>query len=213
MDGKRIIFVAFILLLGINVTKAQRTWFEFEISKSVGENLEIALAPEIRFKENFELHEYFFEPKIEYKFNKYFALGANYRYGNNPDKDGNAQWLGRYAVEAKTGYDWKKFEAQIRIRYTNFDDFGSDKEDSSNYLRFKFQLEYDIERIDIKPYVAYEVYRSLVEGTYEKARWESGLEYKINKHHRVGAYFRLSDYLTDDTESLKIIGLSYKFKI
>lgn len=210
---KKILWSLLTLLLAGISAQAQRTWFEFEISKSLGEKLEIALAPEIRFKEKFELQQYFFEPKIEYKFNKLFALGANYRVGNNPDKDGNAQWFGRYALEAKTGYDWKKLEAQLRIRYTNFDDFGSDNEDSSNYLRFKFQLEYDIEKIDVKPYVAYELYRSLVDKINEKARWEGGLDYKINKHHRVGAYFRLSDYLTNDSESLKIIGLSYKFKL
>ena len=110
------------LLVGLSV-QAQRTWFEFEVSKSLGEKLEIALAPEIRFKESFELHEYFFEPKIEYKFNKYFALGANYRLGNNPDKEGNAQWFGRYGLEAKTGYEWRRLEAQFRLRYTNSDDF------------------------------------------------------------------------------------------
>lgn len=201
-----------ILLLGETAVYAQRTWFEFEISKSLGKKLEIALAPEIRFKEDFKLQEYFFEPKIEYDFNKYFALGANYRFGNNPDKHGNAQWFGRYALEAKTGYELKRLGAQFRVRYTNFDDFGGDEDDRTNYLRFKFQLDYDIKKLDLKPYFLYELYRNLAEGDFTKARWESGLEYKINKHHRVGAYFRLNDYLVDDEESVKIIGVSYKYK-
>lgn len=210
---KKVIVNLLILLATASVAQAQRTWFDFEISKSLNKKLEIALAPEIRFKENFELHEYFFEPKIEYKFNKYFALGANYRFGNNPDKDGNAQWFGRYSLDAKTGYDWKKLEAQFRLRYANSDDFSDDEDERTNYLRFKFQLEYDFKKLDLKPYVAYELYRNLTEGDFTKARWESGLEYKINKHHRVGAYFRLNDYLVDDEESIKIIGLSYKFKL
>ena len=210
---KKVVWSLLVLMLAGLSVQAQRTWFEFEVSKSLGEKLEIALAPEIRFKEKFELHEYFFEPKIEYKFNKYFALGANYRFGNNPDKDGNAQWFGRYALEAKTGYEIKNLEAQFRLRYTNYDDFGGDDGDRTNYLRFKFQLEYDIKKLDLKPYVAYELYRNLGEGEFTKARWETGLDYKINKHHRVGAYFRLNNYLVEDEESVKIIGLSYKFKI
>jgi len=201
-----------ILLATISVSEAQNTWFEVEISKSLSKKLDVALAPQIRFKDNFELQEYFFEPKIEYKFNKYFALGVNYRLGNNPDKDGNAQWYGRYGFDAKTGYDWKRLEASFRLRYTNTDDFGENADERINYLRFKFQLEYDIKKIDLKPYIAYEVYRNLGEGEYTKARLETGLEYKINKHHRVGAYYRVNNYLTTDDENVKIIGLSYKFK-
>ncbi|HPF51939.1 MAG TPA: DUF2490 domain-containing protein [Draconibacterium sp.] len=208
---KRIFWVVIILFFSYSAADAQRTWFEFEISKSLGDKLQIGLAPQIRFKEKFELHEYFFEPNIEYKFNKYFSLGANYRIGNNPDKDGNAQWYGRYALEAKTGYEWRRLEAKFRLRYTNTDDFGGEPGDQINYLRFKFQLEYDIKEIDLKPYAAYEAYRNLVEGDFTKVRWEGGLEYKINKHHRVGAYYRLNDYLVTDDETFKIIGLTYKF--
>ncbi|WP_167619447.1 DUF2490 domain-containing protein [Maribellus sediminis] len=209
---KRWICALFLAIVSITTVNAQRSWFEFEISKELSDKLEISLAPEIRFKENFELQQYFFEPKIEYSFNKYFSLGANYRVGNNPDKDGNAQWFGRYAVEGKTKYDWKKLEAQFRLRYTNFDDFGGEESDRSNYLRMKFQLEYDIKKLDLKPYALYEVYRNLAQGDFTKARWEGGLQYKINKHHRVGAYFRFNDYLVNDDESVKILGLAYKYK-
>lgn len=210
---KKLFWSLLIVLLSLINARGQRTWFEFEVAKSLGEKFEIALAPQIRFKEELKLHEYFFEPKIEYDFNKYFALGANYRVGNNPDKDGKAQWYGRYTLDAKTGYDWKNFETQFRLRYTNFDDFGGDESNASNYLRFRLQLEYNIEKIDMKPYISYELYRNLVQGVYERARWESGLEYKFNKHHRVGVYFRLNDYLASNDESLKIIGISYKFKL
>ncbi|WP_340113764.1 DUF2490 domain-containing protein [Maribellus mangrovi] len=206
------IYTLVLIAIGFISAQAQRTWFEFEISKELSKKLEISLAPEIRFKENFELHEYFFEPKIEYDLNKYFSLGANYRFGNNPDKDGNAQWFGRYAVEGKAGYEWKDLEAQFRLRYTNSDDFGGDDNDRSNYLRMKFQLEYEIGKTDLKPYALCELYRNLRLGEYSKARWEGGLKYKINKHHRVGAYFRLNDYLVEDDESIKILGLAYNYK-
>lgn len=209
---KRFLFMMMALLFCGTVANAQRTWFEFEISKSLTKKLEIALAPEIRFKEGFEMQEYFFEPKIEYSFNKYFSLGANYRFGNNPNKDGDAQWFGRYGFDAKTGYDWKKLEAEFRLRYTNYDDFEDEDNDPVQNMRFKFKFDYDIDKMDLKPYFAYELYRNLAENEFTKARWETGLQYKINKHHRVGAYFRLNDYLQSDTESVKIIGLSYKFK-
>ena len=46
---KKIIVNLLILLATASVVKAQRTWFDFEISKSLNKKLEIALAPEIRF--------------------------------------------------------------------------------------------------------------------------------------------------------------------
>lgn len=208
---KKLIVLVVLSAFSVVPAIAQQSWFEFEISKKIGKKFELALAPEIRFAEDFILDKYFIEPKLEYQFNKYLELGASYRLGNNLTKKGNDQWFGRFGVEAKTAYEWKNLEAQLRLRYTNSDDF--EDLDQTNYIRAKFGLEYAVKKLDLKPYAAYELYRSLDLGTFDKARWETGLEYKISKHHRVGAYFRLNDYLNSDDESVKIIGVSYKLKL
>jgi len=206
---QKFFLTAFLIVTFCSAVSGQRTWFEFGISKSLNEKLKVSLDPEIRFKEGFELNEYFIEPGLEYEFFKFLSLGGSYRIGNNLKKDGSAQWYGRYSLEVKSEYDWKQLEAQIRIRYTNYDDLIGENSDKVNYLRFKLKLEYDIEKLKLKPYGVYEIYRNLHENDFTKARWEAGLEYKINKHNDVGAYFRLNDYLTDK-ESVKIIGVFYK---
>jgi|GEM_PF-928655 len=206
----RYLLTTFVILLISSAAWGQRMWFEFGIAKSISDKFEISLDPEVRFKEGFDLNEYFIEPGMEYEFVKYFSIGASYRVGNNLKKDGSAQWFGRYALDAKSEYDWKRLETQLRIRYTNYDDLIGENSDKVNYLRFKLKLEYDLNGTDFRPYAVYEIYRNLQENEFTKTRWEAGAEYKISKHHAVGAYFRLNDY-RDDEDSVKIIGITYKF--
>ncbi|MCK3685869.1 DUF2490 domain-containing protein [Maribellus sp. YY47] len=208
---KKLFYTVVLVAVSSVAAMAQQTWFEFDVSKELGDKLEISLAPELRFDEDFKLDEYFFEPGVAYAFNDYFALGGSYRLGNNQNKKGEDRWYGRFAFDAKTAYKWNNLQAKLRLRYTNSDDFTENEK--TNYFRAKFDLEYAIKKLDLEPYVAYELYRDLDAGEYSKARWESGLQYKINKHHRVGAYFRLNDYLHSDKASVKIIGLSYKLKL
>lgn len=191
---------------------AQRTWFEIEVEKDIGDNLEVSFSPEVRLKEGMELNEYFFEPAVRYDFNDYFSLGANYRFGNNLTNDGKSQWFGRYAFDARTGYEWERLTARFRVRFSNFEDFGDDEDENEKYLRFRFKLDYEIKKIDLTPYFLLEFYRNLALKEFRKTRWESGIEYKINKHHEVGIYYRLNDY-TYDKESISIIGLTYKLSL
>jgi len=208
---RKLLYTAIVMVVASFAAKAQQTWFELEASKDLGEKFQIFIAPEFRYNEGFKLDEYFVEPGVEYKFSDYFSLLGSYRIGNNQNKKGEDRWFGRFAIDAKTGYGWKNLEAKLRLRYTNADDFTVDEK--TNYFRTKLELEYSIKKLDLKPYFDYEFYRDLDAGEFTKARWEAGLQYKISKHHRVGAYFRLNDYLHSDKETIKIIGLSYKFKL
>ena len=133
---------------------------------------------------------------LEYKLNKYFATGASYRLGNNLNKKGEAKTFGRFALDAKTGYEWEKSEIQFRLRYTNDDDFNSDNS-NENYFRFRLKYNYSVKKLNLKPYAICELYRSLEQKEFDKARYEAGLEYKISKKHRIGTFYRVHDYLTE----------------
>ncbi len=204
----------FILLLTLFASSAfaQRLWLETEIDYEITKNLEAYLAPEIRFKEQLELKEYFLQGGLEYSFNKYFQLGAGYRFGYDINKNDEHESFGRFNIDAKTEYKWNRFNPEFRLRFTNADDFADDNA-STDYLRYKLVLKYDIKKWDLKPYIAYEWYQNLDAGELDKARFETGLNYKINKHHRVGAYYRTNNYLIEDKDTRHIIGISYKFKL
>ncbi|WP_321372475.1 DUF2490 domain-containing protein [uncultured Draconibacterium sp.] len=191
---------------------SQRTWFETEFTAEIADNLEFAVSPEIRFKEGFELKEYFLQAGIEYKFSKYFRLGAGYRFGYNINKDDEHESFGRFNIDAKTGFKWNRFNPKFRLRYTNADDFADDNE-TKNYLRYRLELEYSIKKLDLEPYILNEWYHELDAKEFNKSRIEVGLMYKLNKHHKIGAYYRVNKYLKSDKDDRSIIGVSYKFSL
>jgi len=208
---KKIILITILAIVSAQAF-SQRTWFDAEFNTKIAKHLDLSVAPEVRFKEGFELKEYFIQPSLEYKFSKYFRLGVGYRFGYNINNDDEHESFGRFNIDAKTGFKWNNFNPKFRLRYTNADDFADDN-DVANYLRYKFELEYNWKKLDLQPYVAFEWYQDLDEKEFSKSRYEGGLMYKINKHHKIGAYFRANNYLNSDKETRNIIGISYKFDL
>ena len=206
----------FILLIFAGIfcpfAKAQQSWFEFEVSKEIFKNLELSVSPELRFEKIPDLKEYFLDAGLEYEFSKYFSLGTKYRIGNNIKNSGKTETYGRFAIEAKGKYKWKKLDSQLRIKYTNADDFTDEDEENTNYLRFRYKLDYSIKKLHLKPYAAYEIYRDIKEKEFNKARYEAGMMYKLNKHNALGAYYRMNVKLGEDDKT-GIIGLVYNLKL
>jgi hypothetical protein len=198
----------FISLTGLS----QNLWVEAEVTGEILKNLEISLSPQVRFQEELNLDEYFFDTGLEYDFNKYFSAGAAYRLGNNITKKGETEKFGRFALDTKAKHEWNDLEAQFRLRYTNDSDYGNDNNEKDYYLKARLKLEYAFKKPDIIPYGLYELYRNLPEKTFDKSRYEAGLEYRLTKKHRIGAFYRIHDSLVDD-ETIHILGMNYKLKL
>lgn len=205
-------FTTLIMLLSIPVL-AQYTWIETEFSTKLAKKLEISVSPEVRFKESLELKEYFIQPALEYKFHKYFRLAAGYRFGYNINKKDEHEAFGRFHIDAKTGYKWNGFHTKFRLRFSNEDDFSDDDEETTNFLRYKLGIEYNIKKADLEPYLSYEWYQDMDKNKLTKAHFEGGLMYKINKHHKIGAYYRANFYADSDKDTKNILGISYKFDL
>ncbi len=209
---RRIVIIGILGLLTLQMN-AQRTWIETDFSAKITENFEFTLSPELRFNEGWDLKEYFIEPSLEYSINKYLKFSGGYRLGYNINKKDEREGFGRFRLDAKTGLKWMNFRPKFRIRYTNGDDFTDDDDEETEYLRYKFSLGYKLDKIKTEPYVAYEWYRDLEAQEFNKARFEAGFLYKLNNHHKVGAYYRTNNYLVKNKETVKIIGISYKFSL
>lgn len=208
------LFITTLFFLTLTLTAfSQRTWIETEVTKELGKKFELSVSPQARFRENLDLKEYFIETSLEYKFHEYLQLAAGYRFGYDINKKQEHLGFGRIQLDAKTGFEWNNLQPKFRLRYTNADDFGDNGYDAVHYLRYKFELEYNIKKINTEPYVLYELYHDLQNKGLGKTRLESGLVYRINKKHRVGAYYRLNDYLNIEKTSIHIIGILYKLKL
>ena len=210
---KKYITGIFIILAFLQSVRAQRTYLETEVSGEIFENFEISLSPQIRFREGFDLNEYFFDTGAEYKFNRYFSAATSYRLGTNVSKDGDHTNFGRFAFDAKTKINLNNFEPKFRLRYTNLnEDFSEESETKYHFLRYKLELEYHISDSLFKPYIYSEFFQNLTETGANGIRFEGGLNYKINKHNMVGAYYRISSSINTG-ECFDVIGLTYKLKL
>lgn len=80
-------------------------------------------------------------------------------------------------------------------------------------LRSRLQVEYDIKGVPFEPYASVEMYNDFDGFKIKKMRYTIGGDYKINKKHSIGLYYRYQDFPDkDDDESTHILGVGYKFK-
>lgn len=208
---KRYFLLLMIQSIIITAAKAQRTYLETEISSEVFKHFELTFSPQIRFRDGFELKQYLFDAGVEYKINKHFSFGTSYRLGTNITTKGDKENFGRFAFDAKTKIKWKLFEPRFRLRYSNEnDDFGDDDDSKYNYFRYKLELGYNFPESGFKPYISGEYFQNFTKSEQNKMRFEGGLNYKINSHNTVGAYYRLN---SSGSNSFDVVGLSYKLKL
>lgn len=87
------------------------------------------------------------------------------------------------------------------------------KSKSDHKLRSRLAVSYDIKGCAFEPFAEVEVYNQLDKAfAYDKVRYTIGAEYKINKEHKVKAYYRYQDYADIEEVSGHILGLGYAFE-
>jgi len=211
MDTKKSVILLILLsVLGFRGL-GQQTWIDAEFSGKIIKRLELSFVPEARFENPFELKEYFVSTGLEYKLHDYLSLGGSYRIGEKIKNNGSSETVSRFAFDAKTQYEWKNLEAQFRARYANTDDFGDEESSAIQYFRYRLKLDYSLKKFGLSPYLSYEIFRDLEEKEFTKARYDAGVVYSISKSHKIGIYYRRSDYI-DSEKFINILGVSYRYK-
>lgn len=141
---KRIRILLFILAIlsttSIFAQNGPATWFELEFSKKIVKNLKVEFNPELRLHGGFEMDTYILEGGLSYKLYKYLTLAGYYRYENEynyREKRQIYEWepSNRFAFDAKTGFELKRFDMQFRVRYTNGSDFDQTTDSKTSYFR------------------------------------------------------------------------------
>lgn len=85
---------------------------------------------------------------------------------------------------------------------------------TTNYLRSRLELEYNIRHCPLTPFVSYELSNDLSGGfSTDKTRLSIGTDWKISKQHTVSvAYLYQNGHDDDDNNDIHVIDISYKFK-
>lgn len=199
------------------------TWVELEFSKKIVKNLKVEFNPELRLFGGFEMDTYILEGGLSYKLHEYLTLAGYYRYENEKnyrEKREIYEWesSNRFAFDAKTAFELKRFNLQFRLRYTNGSDFDETTDNKDSFFRYRGKIDYNIKGSKIVPYVSVEAFHDLNLKYVDKMRYTSGLSYPINKNNEVGLFYRLQDYFESDglalekQESMHIIGIGYSLK-
>ncbi len=217
-ENNKASILAFILILIISfITKilmGQETewnyWTSVELNKDLNKKISLSFSPEVRFTNQFNVDEYFFEAGADYKLCKYLKVGGNYRFLINEREKKSTEYYGRIALDLKGKYEINKLGIHLRTRYCNYSEFDSEEDNSAEpYLRYRLKLKYNISKLNITPLVSMELFHQLNDNEINKTRTTVGLEYKMGKVSKLGLKYLVQNYLDDDYRK-NILSLEYK---
>jgi len=121
--------------------------------------------------------------------------------------------LGRFDLSLRERWQYTYRPETTVQRYDVDEDEWEDKVKdgkAQHVLRSRVQLEYDIPRCKVEPYVSAEFYNA--SGGLKKIRYTVGADWKINKQNSIGAFYRYIDAKEEDDLNQHVIGIGYKYK-
>lgn len=84
---------------------------------------------------------------------------------------------------------------------------------STNLLRSRFQIEYNIKNCSFTPFASCELFNSLDDGlSNQKTRWTIGTDFALNKKNSIEVYYRYQKKSDDDESNGNILGMGYSIK-
>ncbi len=200
------------------ITQDLEQWTSIGLSKKINKHWKITLEEEFRFTEDIsKLDVFFIGLGLDYKFNKHFTVGANYRFYQNKNSDGILQNQHRLSADFQYKYKISRFKVAYRLRFQNKDeDFFTNESGNNLYnLRNRFSVDYNINNFKLDPYFDIELFRRFENGEdsyFNKIRWTLGIEYSITKKSDIELFYRIDNELNQDyAKDTYIIGLGYKF--
>jgi predicted porin len=223
---ENIILILLILSGSIFTVKAQDTkitgdleqWTSIGISKKINKSWSISLDQEMRFSKDISQFDiYLADLGVDYKINKHFTLGANYRFYQNKDSYGNFQTEHRWSSDLKYKQKINRFTLAYRMRFQNKDEDFFTGETSNNLynLRNKFSIDYNIKSFKLDPFFDVELYRQIEDvNTTEltKLRWTLGVEYSLKSLGDIQLFYRIDNELNQSyNKDTYIVGVGYKF--
>ena len=196
-------------------------WYEASASKDIWKDLRFDLEASIRTNENARnIEKFYIEPGLRYKFNDYFTAGVYYRFIDQKEKDDKYHPRHRWFFQMKgTAPSVARFTFSVRYRIQQqFKTYIEDPEDEEAqwYQRVRFELEYDVKGIPIKPYINAEMHTQLFSpNEYPADKWRSmvGIEYTFHKRHTVGLEYIYNDSRVTKPPYENLLGITYSVKL
>ena len=196
-------------------------WYEAKAEKKIWKDLRFDLEASIRTNEEArKIEKFYIEPGFRYKFNEYLNAGIYYRFIDQKEKDGKLYPRHRWFLQVKgTAPSMARFTFGVRYRIQQqFKTYIDDPEDEEPqwYQRIRFELDYDVKGVPLKPYINAEMHTQLFSpNEFFADKWRSmiGIEYTLNKKHTFGIEYIYNDSRVTKPPYENILGLTYSVKL
>lgn len=194
-------------------------WTGPMIKYKIGKKVRLDFEQQFRFNQNISKYDFTFsEFALKYSVFKYLDLKAVYRHSFIPSGQTGTTIAeydkSRFAFDLSTGT--KIFQtglkAGYRFRYQN--SWENKTLVSSNYLRNRFDLSYNLSKL-VDPYISWDSYYRLdKKNEFRQNRYTLGFEWKITKKLDIDSYFHFQkEKNVKNPETDYIIGLAFVYSI
>lgn len=195
-------------------------WSSATFAYKAGKNLKFSLEEQIRLKSDAsEIDQYFTELGAQYNFGKHLYAGVAYRYSRKNDNTGKIQGyenFGRLNFDLGHKFDLGRFGIDNRLRYQTKNELGVSAEEgdvTSNRLRFKTSIGYNIKKWKLDPKFSAEIFRLYEEGEqteFNKFRLTLGTNYDFKNIGKLGIFYRMEKQINiNNPKVTNILGLKY----
>jgi hypothetical protein len=170
-----------------------------DVEIKIAKRLKIQITPEYRYNPVTNTGSVLVQAGLGVKVAPWLSFGGYYRFdyekstGTEIVGDPSVGCSNRFALDANTKVDLKRFTPKFRLRFCNFSDFDSQTDDKSNFLRYRFGLDYTIKGVRIAPFVSVEFYQKLSSGLFSKSRYSIGAEYAFNKKNAISFQYSFAN--------------------
>lgn len=196
-------------------------WNNFSVKKKLSKKWDLGLSEELRFVENAgKLDVLFTELSLDYKINKRFEIGGEYRFYRNSKNNGSFEYQKRLRAKIYYNKKIKRFRLTYRLSFQNKNEnvwLNETISDVSTYnFRNKISVDYDVKKNKLQPYLSTEIFRIYEQDIipeFNKYRITVGANYPILKNTKLELFYRLDKELnTNYPKSISIFGTSLKYK-
>jgi hypothetical protein len=219
MKIKKLTLFAFIVLISQQTFSQDNKygiWYSADASIKIVKNLKAEFAGSIRTDENASnIESFYLEGGLKYKLCKYISAGAYYRLIDREENDNKFYFRHRLYADVKGTLPLGRFTLSARYRFqeqTKTYIKHAEDDEPGYYNRFKFELDYNVPRIPLTPYVFTEYSGQTFASNdilIEKKRVGGGLSYNITKKQAISAeYIYLSSRVTNP-RYFNVLSLNY----
>lgn len=195
-------------------------WFTLGLDYKLNKKWSILVAEEIRFRENYSrLNLFYTNLGVEREFGKHWKTSLVYRNIQRMNLDNSFIIRHRLMWDASARTKYRDFSFSYRhrlqVEYRGINSVPTGKVPEW-YSRHKFEIGYQYSKT-WEPYVSAEFRYQIQdprneesEHTWHRARVIGGVNYKLNKRHKFGAYYLVQRvFNVSNLEHLYITGLEY----